>query len=89
MIVFPRYVPGARTTLARMPKSRAFAKLAANSFNYEILGPEGFEAMGTLIEQCACFRLKYSRLEEAIGVIDHEIARCANAETAKRVALVH
>jgi HprK-related kinase A len=89
LIVFPRYVPEARTTLAPMSKSRAFAKLAANSFNYEILGPEGFEAMGTLIERCACFRLEYSRLEEAIAVIDYQVAGCASAATAKRLATVH
>jgi len=75
LVVFPHYEPDAETTLAPMPKSRAFAKLAANSFNYEILGPEGFEAMGRLIEQCAGCRIKYSRLDEAIEAISVQIAR--------------
>jgi hypothetical protein len=69
LVVFPRFEPEAGMALTPMPKSRAFAKLAANAFNYEVLGPEGFEAMGRLIERCECYRLSYSRLEEAIEVI--------------------
>jgi HprK-related kinase A len=77
LVVFPHYEPEASTTLAPMPKSRAFAKLAANSFNYEILGPEGFEAMGRLIEQCTCFRLNYSQLDQAIEAISQQLGLAA------------
>ena len=69
LIVFPRFIPGARSMLDAMPKTQAFAKLAANSFNYEILGPEAFEAMADLIQSCDCYRLGYSDLTDAIGIL--------------------
>lgn len=73
LIVFPQYATGAELVAHPVPKSRAFARLAANSFNYELLGPEGFDAVGDLIEACECYRLQFSRLEEAIETIDELI----------------
>ncbi len=70
LVIFPHYAPQADLSLEPMPKSRAFAKLSLNSFNYEILGPDGFDAIGQLIERSACFRLEYSDLESAILRID-------------------
>lgn len=66
-VVFPKYAAGVSTELEEVPRARAFAKLAANSFNYELLGPKSFVAMGRLIEQVRCYRLTYSRLEEALA----------------------
>jgi HprK-related kinase A len=88
LIVFPRFRAGAGTTLEPMPRSQAFTKLAANSFNYEVLGPEGFEAMGRLIERCACFRLSYSRLEEAIEVIGAQLSRTTAGQAASQAGAV-
>ena len=68
-VVFPKYVPGASLSLEPMPRARAFAKLAANSFNYEVLGPLAFRAMGRLIERCKCYQLTYSSLEEALPAL--------------------
>ena len=39
LIVFPNYEAGAEVAIEAIPKSRAMLKLAANSFNYELLGP--------------------------------------------------
>lgn len=41
-IIFPQYQPGAAPTLTLVAPARAFMDLAANSFNYSLLGPEGF-----------------------------------------------
>jgi HprK-related kinase A len=73
LIVFPQYTRGAELVVHPVPKSRAFARLAANSFNYELIGPDGFEAVGDLIEACECYRLQYSRLDEAIETMDELI----------------
>lgn len=70
LVIFPHYEPAADLSLEPMPKSRAFAKLSLNSFNYEILGPDGFDAVGALIERSACYRLAYSDLGSAIDHID-------------------
>lgn len=69
LIVFPRYEAGAATALEPVPRGRAFAKLAVNSFNYELLGPAGFEAVGRLIARCDCYRLSYGDLAEAMATI--------------------
>ena len=73
LVVFPQYMTGAELVVHPVPKSRAFARLAANSFNYELLGPEAFDAVGDLVETCECYRLQYSRLEEAIETMDELI----------------
>jgi HprK-related kinase A len=74
LIVFPRFRAGSDTVLEPMAKAEAFTKLAANSFNYEILGPEAFEAMAQLIERCQAFRLAYSSLDEAIRTVSDLLA---------------
>jgi hypothetical protein len=72
LVVFPQYAPGAELVVHPC-RSRAFARLAANSFNYELIGPDGFDAVGDLIEACECYRLQYSRLDEAIETMDELI----------------
>jgi hypothetical protein len=53
-----------------MPKSRAFAKVSANSFNYGLLGRRAFDALGRIVAGCDVYRLTYGDLGEAIGAID-------------------
>jgi len=70
LIVFPRYQAGATTELEPVSRGRAFAKLAVNAFNYELLGPAGFETVGRLIAACDCYRLSYGDLAQAVATID-------------------
>lgn len=65
-IVFPRYREGARFTLEPELKSRAFTRLAHNSFNYEITGEKGFVALSGLVDRCACHAAVHSDLTEAV-----------------------
>lgn len=73
LIVFPRYTAGAELQLVPVPSSRAFTRLAVNSFNYARLGPDGFDAVGDLVESCECYSLQYSSLDEAIETMDELI----------------
>jgi HprK-related kinase A len=66
LIVFPKFTAGADTQLEPMLRSRAFVKLSANSFNYAVLGPDAFDAVGSLIDRCGCYRLIFSDLDSAI-----------------------
>jgi HprK-related kinase A len=68
-VVFPQFQAGAATALEPIARARAFAKLAVNSFNYEVLGPAAFEAVGRLIARCDCYRLSYGDLADAVSVI--------------------
>jgi len=69
LILFPNFTRGAGIALEPIPKSRAFLKLSTNSFNYELLGPEAFDAVTKLVAACACYRLRFGDLEEAVGKI--------------------
>ncbi len=65
-IVFPRYEPGSplRSRLCR--KGSALVELARCAPNYHLLGEMGFDAAVRLVDQCPCYDLRYSDLEEAV-----------------------
>jgi len=65
-LVFPRYQAGAPLSLKPIEKPRAFLKLANNSFNYKLLGLQGFQGVTRLVRHCDCYILSYSDLGEAI-----------------------
>jgi HprK-related kinase A len=77
LIVFPRYEADAATSLAPLPKARAFMQVAENAFNYQVLGADGFAALGRLVEGSSQFEFRYSRLEEAMGVFERLAAGAA------------
>jgi HprK-related kinase A len=74
LILFPRFERGSPVMLERMPESRAFSRVSVNSFNYGLLGPDAFEAVGRLIDTCDAYRFQYGDLNEAIEVIDDLVA---------------
>jgi HprK-related kinase A len=67
-IIFPKYESGAATVLRPIAPARAFMRVAENAFNYSLLGQQGFEALGTLIDRCASFDFSYSELDEAVAL---------------------
>lgn len=69
LIVFPRYRADEGLHIDPVPRSRAFGRLTVNSFNAELLGPEGFEAIGRLLQRCRCFQVTYGNLEQAVDAI--------------------
>ncbi len=69
-IVVPRYQAGAPAEFATLPKGEAFIRAADQSFNYSLLGAEGFRAMGDLIDRCECLQFRYSSLDEAVRLFD-------------------
>lgn len=69
LLVFPRYAAGAALAVEPMGKARALAKLSANSFNYDMLGPEGFDAAAALVRRSTVARLTYGNLDEAVAAI--------------------
>jgi HprK-related kinase A len=75
LVLFPQFRAGEALALEPMPKSRAFAKVSANSFNYGLLGRRAFDALGQIIAACDAYRLTYGDLGEAIGAIDRLIAQ--------------
>jgi HprK-related kinase A len=66
-IVFPRYQAGADLQLTPRTKASAFIELGDNAMNYNVLGEDGFEAMGDLVARCDASDFVYSDLEEAVA----------------------
>jgi len=66
LVLFPSFRQGAALSTRRLPAEQAFAHLAFNSFNYELLGATSFNAVADVIENCPAFTLEYSRLDDAV-----------------------
>ncbi len=69
-ILFPKWIAGAALKLDPLSDSEAFLLLASNSFNYEILGDKGFQAITHLIKTCRCHKLVYSNFDDVLEAID-------------------
>jgi len=69
-LVFPRYRAGAPLRLEPIVKPQAFMKLANNSFNYQLLGLQGFQGVARLVRDCDRYILSYSNLDEAIEAMN-------------------
>jgi len=68
-IIFPKWIANSNFELLSLPDSEAFMLLASNSFNYEVLGAAGFQAVTKLIKTCTCYKLVYSDFDEVIEAI--------------------
>lgn len=73
-VVLPKYAAGAPPVLERHSRARCFMLIAEQSFNYDIQGSRGFEAVGQLIDRSQCFQLTYSHLDDAERVFGDLLA---------------
>lgn len=69
-IVLPNYSPGIASELARHSRARTFMLIAEQSFNYDIQGQRGFEAIGRLVDRSQCYQFTYSQLDDAERIFD-------------------
>lgn len=69
LVLFPRFDPSVAVEIEPLPRARAFARLAVNSFNYEFLGPDAFEALGALVAASDCYEMRYGDVRRAVAAI--------------------
>jgi len=69
-VIFPKYKADSEATLTKKSKGSAFIELADNSFNYHVLGKEGFDATANIMEQVDCYSFEYSDFDQAIAMFD-------------------
>lgn len=69
-ILFPQFQSQASLRLQPLPKASAFVKLSLNSFNYDLLGLQGFEALCGLVDNCDSYLFQYGDLETAVAQLD-------------------
>lgn len=67
-LIFPKYIPMSETELTSVSKGGAMLRAASDCFNYNVLGLQGFDSLGGLIDQCDCYEFNYSCLDEAIAL---------------------
>lgn len=70
-VVFPKYEADAPPLLTPLPKARLFTGMVDNAFNYPVLGAQGFDALGRLVEDCSGYSFSYGRLDDAMAVFDN------------------
>ncbi len=70
-IIYPKYEAGSDTILEPHPKGDSLVQLASNSFNNQVLGKNGFEALANLVNVTDSFDFRYSQLEEAINTFNN------------------
>ena len=85
-VVLPKWTAGSQTRLEPLAEHTLFPALAFNSFNYDVLGGEGFRAAIELVRTCPAWQLIYSDLDDALTTIDAHwpgvLAHHANASAA-------
>lgn len=59
LVVFPKYQADSSLTLSPLSKGQAFMKLADASFNYSILGAEGFDVLADLVQCSSAYDFVY------------------------------
>lgn len=70
LVVFPHFVAGASLRCVAIPPAEAVMRIGVNSFNYQTLGPLGFEAAVRIARSAQAFDLTYGSLDEAMNCID-------------------
>lgn len=79
-IVFPQFEPETPTQFTPLPKALAFIRLADNSFNYSLLGTQGFHTLTALVDEAlACYKFRYSNLDEAVEWLERLVQRPAKS----------
>ncbi|MGI4849873.1 MAG: HprK-related kinase A, partial [Janthinobacterium lividum] len=69
-VVLPKFVANSPARLLPHSRAATFILLAEQSFNYDIQGLRGFNAIGQLVDQVSCHTFSYSSLDEAEAVFN-------------------
>ncbi|EHR72013.1 hypothetical protein BurJ1DRAFT_3198 [Burkholderiales bacterium JOSHI_001] len=65
-LVFPRYRSGCDASFRPASKAWSTWVLAQQSFNYNLHGKAGFDALTSMVDSCTCLEFEYSQLDQAV-----------------------
>lgn len=65
-VVLPAWRADSPAQLVPVERAQAFMTLAEQSFNYDLHGQAGFQAVGRLVDQSDCYRFEYGHLDDAV-----------------------
>lgn len=69
VIVVPRYVAGARTSLESLTPGEALLAVLQQTFNLDRNRARDMHALAGVLEHCACYRLTSGQLSEAVDAL--------------------
>lgn len=69
-VVLPNYLEGSASMLDPLPKAEALMLLLEQTFNFNVHGVHGFNALADLVDGCASYRYTYSRLDDAVALFE-------------------
>lgn len=87
LMIFPKYVPGAKLDMARASRADCFVAITQNAFNYVLHGADGFRLAAALTDTVAPYKLRYSDLPAAAAAIDELMVEVAARPAATRQGL--
>lgn len=73
-VVFPRYIPGARTALVQIDRSEALERLLLQTLNLPPRGADDIARIVGLLRHAACYRLNVGNLREAVATLAAAVA---------------
>jgi len=78
LIVFPRFDSDARQTqLTPVHRGQALIRVIQCGFNYRSLAQDGFQVLSSMIDECQCFDICYSDLEDAVVQLTELAKACS------------
>ena len=69
-VVMPSWRAGARLEVEPASRARMLAHLTDSSFNYNLIGADGFQRLAGIVDGALCAKLTYSNLDEALALFD-------------------
>ncbi len=69
-IIFPKYLKDSPARLTPFSKAESMLELGRNSFNYSLLGKDGFDVLAKVVAGSDCYQFAYSAFDEAVSVFD-------------------
>lgn len=69
-IVFPRYQGDSLGSISPLARGTAFLQASTESFNYSLLGEQGFAMMSRLMHQVSCYQIEFPDLDNAITALE-------------------
>lgn len=74
LIVFPKWTAGTSLDVVAVGQGQAAMRLIDQSFNYPVLGREGFSVLADLVQAAQAWGIAYSELDDAVAVLDDLIS---------------
>ncbi len=79
-IVFPKYVKNSPAELTAYSKAHSMLELGRNSFNYSLLGRDGFDVLSKVVTRSDCYQFVYSDFDEAVSIFDSLALKAASQD---------